>query len=101
MTKKNLSTATEEIAAPETKNVFKAVLDERIKQVGAEELRAELNDAYNGEVWTNDELLADYEISHFDPPYVHVIRKHDGVRGTVAYTEAPRVYFSFVPLEKK
>lgn len=100
MTKKSLSTATKEIATTETKEVFKAVLDARIKQIGSDELREELAAAYNNEVWTNEELLAAYEISHFDPPYVHVIRKHDGVRGTVAYTEQPRIYFSFVPLEK-
>lgn len=48
-------------------------------------------------VWTNDELLDVFEVSHFDPPHVHVIRKTDGVRGTVAFIDTPRLYFAFHP----
>ena len=54
----------------------------------------------NSNVWTNEELVADFELSHFDPPYVHVIRKTDGVRGTVAFIDQPRLYFAFQPEEK-
>lgn len=50
-------------------------------------------------VWTNDELLAQFELTTFDPPCVHVIRKADGVRGTVAYIDSPRLYFAFQPEE--
>ena len=50
-------------------------------------------------VWTNDELLERFELSHFDPPLVHVIRKADGKRGTVAYIDSPRLYFAFHPEE--
>lgn len=46
-------------------------------------------------VWTNEELLDIFEVSHFAPPYVHVIRKEDSTRGTVAFIDAPRLYFSF------
>lgn len=50
-------------------------------------------------VWTNDELLDIFEVSHFDPPHVHVIRKTDGVRGAVAFIDTPRLYFAFHPEE--
>jgi hypothetical protein len=46
-------------------------------------------------VWTNEQLLEVFEVSHFEPPYVHVIRKDDGKRGTVMFTDSPRFYFSF------
>lgn len=46
-------------------------------------------------VWTNEELLDIFEVSHFEPPYVHVIRKEDSTRGTVAFIDSPRLYFSF------
>ncbi|NDC55298.1 MAG: hypothetical protein EBZ69_00425 [Alphaproteobacteria bacterium] len=52
-----------------------------------------------GPVWTNDELLEVFEVSHFEPPYVHVIRKEDGKRGTVMFVDTPRFYFSFTAEE--
>ena len=56
--------------------------------------RATLAKTHNP-VWTNEELLDLFEVSHFDPPYAHVIRKIDGVRGTVAFIDTPRLYFAF------
>jgi hypothetical protein len=53
----------------------------------------------NTQVWSNDELMEIFEVSHFDPPYVHVIRKTDGQRGTVAFINKPRLYFAFQPEE--
>jgi hypothetical protein len=50
-------------------------------------------------VWTNDELLAQFEVSHFEPPHVHVIKKDNGQRGTVAFIDSPRFYFDFQPEE--
>lgn len=49
-------------------------------------------------VWTNEQLLAEFEVELFEPPYVTVIRKEDGQRGTVAFIESPRVYFYFKPI---
>lgn len=50
-------------------------------------------------VWSNDELLEVFEVAYFDPPHVNVIRKADGVRGTVAFIDVPRFYFAFQPEE--
>lgn len=58
------------------------------------EARAALERMHNP-VWSNEELMENFEISHFDPPYVHVIRKSDGKKGTVAFIEQPRFYFAF------
>jgi hypothetical protein len=62
------------------------------------EARALLEHAHNN-VWTNDQLMETFEVSHFEPPYVHVIRKEDGQRGTVMFTDSPRLYFSFAEEE--
>ena len=50
-------------------------------------------------VWSNEELLTHFEVSHFDPPFVHVIQKETRTRGTVFFIDKPRLYFDFQPEE--
>lgn len=73
-----------------------AVLQAQYGHLENGEVRAILEQIHNP-VWTNDELLETFEVSHFEPPYVHVIRKEDGVRGTIMFIDSPRFYFSFAP----
>lgn len=75
------------------RNIIKEQLDRR----GPAEIRAVLQDQYGEQVWNSEELLDTFEVSHFEPPYVHVIQKADGVRGTVAFNDDPRFYFAFRP----
>jgi hypothetical protein len=70
------------------------VLKQQYGHLESGELRALLERAHV-HVWTNDELVESFEVSHFEPPYLHVIRKENGKRGTVMFTDAPRFYFSF------
>lgn len=100
MSKTDLNTATADIPSTDPKTVFKLVIENQLAQLGPEGIHEALVRAYGDAVWTSAELLDHFEVSHFDPPYVHVIRKSDGLRGTVAYTEEPRFYFSFVPLKE-
>lgn len=60
------------------------------------EARAAL-EAANGvdNVWSEDEFGASFMVSHFDPPYVHVVRNADCQAGSVLYVDNPRFYFSF------
>jgi hypothetical protein len=53
----------------------------------------------NHDVWSNEELLEKFEVTSVDPPYVHVTKKADGQRGTVAFIDTPRLYFAFQPEE--
>lgn len=71
-----------------------AVLHAQYGHLESGEVRAILEQLHKP-VWNNDELLEVFEVSHFEPPYVHVIRKEDGKRGTVMFVDAPRFYFSF------
>lgn len=60
------------------------------------EARAALEAYYTVEnVWNNDDITTAFEVSHFEPPYIHVIRKVDGKRGTLLFLDEPRFYFSF------
>jgi len=61
-----------------------------------EDVFRDLQEKY-GETWNDAELLRDFGVQFFDGPRVHVIRKKDGVRGTVAFIDSPRFYFSFIP----
>lgn len=71
-----------------------AVLKAQYGHLESGEVRT-LLERINSPVWTNDELLETFEVSHFEPPYVHVIRKDNGQRGTVLFVDSPRFYFSF------
>lgn len=81
-----------EIAA--TQSDVARVLNAQYAHMSLDEARSVL-ERTNQPVWSNDDLMEIFEVHHFDPPYVHVIRKSDGVRGTVAFIETPRLYFAF------
>ncbi len=47
--------------------------------------------------WDTAQLREEFEVIGFLVPYVVVRRKADGVRGTLTFTHAPRVYSDFQP----
>lgn len=47
--------------------------------------------------WTTDQLTAEFSVISFLAPFVHVVRKADGVRGTMMFRHSPRVYYGFEP----
>lgn len=47
--------------------------------------------------WSTDQLRDDFEVLRFAAPYVVVIRRSDGVKGTLEFTHRPRWYFNFQP----
>jgi hypothetical protein len=48
-----------------------------------------------GDVWTTEGMKKDFDVHGFAAPYVSVTRKKDGVRGTLQFQAAPRLYFNF------
>jgi hypothetical protein len=62
---------------------------------GPESCRQEL-EARFGQVWDTEELGRDFEVVGFAAPLVVVIRRSDGVRGSLAFKHDPRFYFSWV-----
>ena len=70
----------------------------------SEEIRRDLQTAVNsgeipprGQTWTTEQLREEFEVQGFMAPFVVVLRKSDGVRGTLTFRHAPRVYFDFEP----
>jgi hypothetical protein len=56
--------------------------------------RAELMARY-GEVWSTEQLRADFEVVGFMAPLVVVVRKATGEKGTLMFQHEPRFYFAF------
>jgi hypothetical protein len=73
------------------------VVKDQIALRGVDAVCAAIENQCGERVWNSEQLMDEFEVSHFDPPYVHVIRKTDGVAGTVAFNEDPRFYFAFKP----
>jgi hypothetical protein len=82
-----------------TQNDVARILNAQYVTMDRGEARAHLERTYST-VWTEDELVEQFEVSSFDPPYANVIRKLDGQRGTVAFIDSPRFYFDFHSEEK-
>jgi hypothetical protein len=99
MAKTKTNSLAENVNINTTRQTLINVIHDQFARLDSGEVRALLETQYGTQVWNNEELLQDFEISHFDPPYVHVIRKTDAVKGTVAFNDEPRFYFSFQPLK--
>jgi hypothetical protein len=56
--------------------------------------REELVKLY-GDVWNTEEVRNAFDIRSFMAPYVRVIRKSDGVPGTLLFQHSPRFYYTF------
>lgn len=70
------------------------ILQDQYGTLDGGELRAQLA-ALEPEVWSSGEFEQLFEISATNPPYADVVRKSDGLHGTVMYVDSPRFYFSF------
>jgi hypothetical protein len=46
--------------------------------------------------WTTEQMSAEFSVQGFCAPFVVVVRKSDGVKGTLEFTHSPRFYFNFV-----
>ena len=47
--------------------------------------------------WTTKELQEEFTVVGFSCGFVVVIRKVDGVKGTLDFDHSPRIYFGFQP----
>jgi hypothetical protein len=58
--------------------------------------RVRLQEKYGiDNVWDTDEISSDFEILGFAAPFCIVVRKSDGVRGSLEFQHEPRFYFNF------
>jgi hypothetical protein len=75
----------------ETENYRRARLAELNAEAAA---RAELEQRH-GQVWSTDELRADFQVIGFLAPLVTVKRKRDGRKGSLEFQGYPRFYFNW------
>lgn len=47
-------------------------------------------------VWTTAEATQDFEFVSFIAPFVEVVRRADGAKGSLQFCSNPRFYFAFV-----
>ncbi len=69
---------------------------ERLAEINSQPgSREALESQYGQQVWDTSELSRDYEVLGFAAPYVIVVRRADGVRGSLEFQHSPRFYFNF------
>ncbi len=56
--------------------------------------RVRLEQKY-GRVWDTKELQKDFTVNSFLAPFVSVVRKSDGAKGSITFQHRPRFYFDF------
>ena len=49
------------------------------------------------QTWDTKELQEDFEVIGFQAPYVVVVRKSDGQKGSLKFFHHPRVYYGWHP----
>ena len=74
-----------------TENVRMAMVAEINHEPGSREY---LESKY-GKVWDTAEMQKEFEVAGFAAPFIIVIRKSDGKRGTLTFQHNPRFYFDF------
>ena len=68
---------------------------EMVAEINADPGSREALEAEHGEVWDTQELTAAYSVEGFLAPFVVVVRKSDGVRGSLEFQHSPRFYYGF------
>lgn len=53
------------------------------------------------QTWTTEQLREDFEVLGFMAPFVVVIRRSDGQKGSLMFNHSPRLYFSFQPHQEE
>jgi hypothetical protein len=74
-----------------TENIRREMVDE----INSAKSDRQLMEVKYGQVWDTMELQRDFAIESFMAPFCMVVRKSDGVKGTVMFQHMPRFYFSF------
>lgn len=97
MAPSNPTIPTTDIALDDARETLVHMFKDQFAHLESGELRTLLEKTYGTQVWNSEELLQHFEVSHFEPPYVHVIHKQNGFRGTVLFSDEPRLYFWFKP----
>jgi hypothetical protein len=68
----------------------------RLVEINAVPGGREALEAEYGQVWDTQQLRQDFEVIGFLAPLVVVLRRSDGVKGSLEFQHSPRLYWGFV-----
>lgn len=68
---------------------------QRVNEINAEPGSREALEAEYGQVWDTSQLSQDFSVVGFAAPFVVVIRKSDGQKGSLEFQHSPRFYWGF------
>lgn len=74
-----------------------AIRRQQLAEINFEPGSREYLEANHGKVWDTSELQDEFQALGFMAPYIIVRRRSDGVRGSLLFQHAPRLYFDFKP----
>jgi hypothetical protein len=72
-----------------------AIRRKMVKEINAVEGSREFLEAQHGQIWDTQEMQADFSVQGFMAPFIGVVRKSDGSKGSMEFQHAPRFYFNF------
>lgn len=78
-----------------------AIRRQRLVEINAEPGSRAALEAKHGKVWDTDALADEFQVIGFMAPICVVMRRSDGVKGSLEFQHAPRYYFGFQPHEGK
>ena len=70
---------------------------QRLAEINADPGDRDMLELIYGQMWDPDELARDFTVEGFLAPFVVVVRKRDGQRGSLEFQHHVRYYFNFVP----
>ena len=73
---------------------------ERVAEINLEPGSREALEAQHGQVWTTEEMSAEFQAIGFMAPLIVVFRKSDGMKGSLEFQHSPRFYFNWQPHNK-
>ena len=68
-----------------------------VAEINAEPGSREYLEAQHGQVWDTNQLQEQFDVLGFMSPMIAVIRKSDGIKGSLFFQHRPRFYFNFQP----
>ena len=72
-----------------------AIRRKMVKEINSVEGSREFLETQHGQIWDTQEMQADFSVQGFMAPFIGVVRKSDGSKGSMEFQHAPRFYFNF------
>jgi hypothetical protein len=69
----------------------------RLSEINGQPGSRDALEAAHGRVWDKSQLAEEFDVIGFMAPFVVVLRKSDGAKGSLEFQHHPRFYFNFQP----